>query len=130
MIKKILIVDDSPVARRMLKSSIPQNRGYEIYEAVDGYDGISKYQEIKPDMIFMDLTMPNLDGYNAIAEIKKTAPEAVIVVMTADIQQKSISRVIELGAFLVLKKPPRTKIVEDVLIKVEDSLKSRSGGKQ
>lgn len=129
MIKKILIVDDSPVARRMLKSSIPQDKGYEIYEAVDGYDGIKKYQEFKPDITFMDLTMPNLDGYNAIAEIKKIAPDAVIVVMTADIQRKSISRVIELGAFLVLKKPPRTKIVEDVLAKVAETLKSRSGEK-
>jgi len=130
MIKKILIVDDSPVARRMLKSSIPPNKGYEIYEADDGYEGIRKYQEVQPDMTFMDLTMPNLDGYSAIAEIRKLSQDAVIVVMTADIQRKSISRVIELGAFLVLKKPPRTKIVEDVLAKVEDLLKSRSGEKQ
>ena len=65
MIRKILIVDDSPVARKMLKNSIPKNKGYEIFEATDGQDGIKKYQMLKPDVVFMDLTMPGVDGYTA-----------------------------------------------------------------
>jgi len=71
MIEKILIVDDSPVARKMLKNSIPKNKGYEIFEATDGRDGIKKYQILKPEIVFMDLTMPGIDGYTALEEIRK-----------------------------------------------------------
>ncbi|QTA86911.1 response regulator [Desulfonema magnum] len=129
MIKKILIVDDSPIARKMLKMCIPKDKEYEIYEAVDGLESINKYQEILPDVTFMDLTMPEFDGYQAIAEIRKISDDAIIVVTTADVQRKSISRVIELGAFLVLKKPLKQKNVQETLIKVENALENRSGGK-
>ena len=60
MISKILIVDDSPVARKMLKNSIPKDKGYEIFEATNGQEGVAKYQELNPDLVFMDLTYNNL----------------------------------------------------------------------
>ena len=98
MIKKILIVDDSPIARKMLKSVLPEGTEFKIEEAVDGEDGINKYAAFKPDITFLDLTMPMKDGFQAIAEIKDADPQAMIVVLTADIQQKSISRALGLGA--------------------------------
>ncbi len=58
MISKILIVDDSPIARKMLKSCIPKDQGYEFHEAGDGREALEKFREIKPDVTFMDLTMP------------------------------------------------------------------------
>ena len=60
MIQKILIVDDSPVARKMLRRVIPGDRGYEILEAVNGQDGFEKFQQFRPDITLMDLTMPVL----------------------------------------------------------------------
>jgi two-component system chemotaxis response regulator CheY len=114
----------------MIKSCITKDKAYEIYEAADGRDGIKKYQEVQPDVTFMDLTMPELDGYHAIAEIRKISDNAIIVVTTADIQRRSVSRVIELGAFLVLKKPPKAKIVQDVLVKVEEALQNTPRRKQ
>ena len=68
MIKKILIVDDSPIARKMLKSCLPKDQEYEFHEAGDGKEGFGKYMEINPDLTFMDLTMPIMTGYESIDE--------------------------------------------------------------
>ncbi len=128
MINKIMIVDDSPVARRMLKTSIPKNKGYEIFEAVNGQDGIEKFKSLKPDVIFMDLTMPILDGYKATEEIKKIDNNAIIIVTTADVQPKSIATVMELGAFTLLKKPAKAKSITEALDKAEQKLKKKTKG--
>ncbi len=74
MINKILIVDDSPVARKMLKAVIPKDRGYELLEAVNGQDGAEKYKDFNPDVTLMDLTMPVLDGFGSMTEILKNLP--------------------------------------------------------
>lgn len=126
MIQKILIVDDSPVARKMLKNSIPKNKGYEIFEATDGQDGLKKYQLLKPDVVFMDLTMPEMDGYTAMEEIRKMDNKAFIIVTTADVQPKSISNVMNLGAFTLLKKPAKAQIIEEALEKVELAIKENN----
>jgi len=115
MINKILIVDDSPISRRILKSCIPKDRGYEFYEAGDGLAGVETYKQIRPDVTFMDLTMPVMDGASATDEMSKFDPEATIIVCTADIQVKSISHVLGLGATMVVKKPPTKETVEDAL---------------
>lgn len=126
MIRKILIVDDSPVARKMLKNSIPKNKGYEIFEATDGQDGIKKFQMLKPDVIFMDLTMPGVDGYTALEEIRRLDNNAMVIVTTADVQPKSISNVMERGAFTLLKKPAKANIIEDALNKAELAIKENN----
>jgi len=123
MIRKILIVDDSPVARRMLKTCIPKDKGYEIFEAVNGQDGVDKFVELKPDIVFMDLTMPVLDGYKATAKIKELDKNAIVIVTTADIQPKSIASVMELGAFTLLKKPAKATSIQEAMAKVEMKLK-------
>ncbi len=127
MIRKILIVDDSPVARKMLKNSIPKNKGYEIFEATDGQDGIKKFQMLKPDVVFMDLTMPGVDGYTALEEIRRLDNNAMVIVTTADVQPKSISNVMERGAFTLLKKPAKSNIIEDALNKAELAIKEHNG---
>ena len=125
MISKILIVDDSPVARKMLKNSIPKDKGYEIFEATNGQEGVAKYQELNPDLVFMDLTMPVLDGYKATAKIMELDKNAIIIVTTADIQPKSISNVMELGAFTLLKKPAKAESIVDAIEKVELKLANK-----
>ncbi len=126
MIRKILIVDDSPIARKMLKSCIPRDRGYEFYEAGDGREAVEKFRETRPDVTFMDLTMPVMNGYEAIEEIIRIDPKAVIIVVTADIQVKAVTKVMKLGAHMVLKKILRKEEVEDALLKAEDTLRKFS----
>lgn len=122
MINKILIVDDSPISRKILKSCIPKDRGYELFEAVDGLTGVETYKQVRPDVTFMDLTMPVMDGATATGEIRKFDPRANIIVCTADIQVKSISHVLDLGALLVVKKPPSKETIADALSKAEEQI--------
>ena len=120
MIEKILVVDDSAIARQMLKKAIAGGeKKYEITEAVNGKDGVEKFQEFKPDITFMDLTMPVLDGFVAIEQIKDIDKEHIIIVATADIQSESIRRVMSLGAFSVLKKPSSVDCVQEAISNAE-----------
>ena len=127
MIRKILIIDDSAVARKMLKKSMPKGREYEFEEAVDGEDGVDKFREFKPDVVFMDLTMPVVDGFKSTERIMGLNKSTIIIVMTADIQPKSVATITELGAFTVLKKPARTKLIEEALAAAELKIKKISG---
>jgi two-component system chemotaxis response regulator CheY len=122
MIKKILIVDDSPIARKMLKSCLPKDQEYEFHEAGDGKEGCEKYTQITPDVTFMDLTMPVMTGYEAIEEIVKNDKNALIIVVTADVQMKAIKRVLDLGAYMVLKKPLKRDEIQSALLKAQDTL--------
>jgi len=123
MINKILIVDDSPISRRMLKSCIPKDREYEFFEAGDGLEGLNKYKEIRPDVTFMDLTMPVMDGATSLKEILSFDDDALVIVSTADVQIKSLTNVLEIGAFLVLKKPPTKEGIQDALHKAAEHLR-------
>lgn len=122
MIKKILLIDDSPISRRIMKSCIPKDRSYELFEAGDGLAGFEAYKEIRPDVTFMDLTMPIMDGAESTAKIREFNPEAVVIVCTADVQIKSITNVLNLGALMVMKKPPSKETVEDALLKAAEHL--------
>lgn len=119
MIKKILIVDDSPISRKMLKSCIPKEQGYELFEAGDGMAGVEAYRGIRPDLTFMDLTMPVMDGASATREIRALDPQAAIIVCTADIQAKSVANVLSQGAMMVVRKPPTRESIADALAQAE-----------
>ena len=124
MIAKILIVDDSPVSRKIMKSCMPADKEYEFFEAGDGKSGIDKYVELRPDVTFMDLTMPVMDGMQALQEIIKIDPKAVVIVCTADVQMKTIFKVMNLGALMVVRKPINKQAIDDALRKAEDKLKN------
>lgn len=118
MIKKILIVDDSPVARKILKSCLPKQPEYEFFEAGDGLAGLEKFKEIRPDLTFMDITMPVMGGLECLEEIKKIDHQARVVMCTADIQIKSLERALYLGALNILKKPPSKESLQKVISEV------------
>ena len=126
MIHKILLVDDSPIARRILKSCMPKDHEYEFHEASDGQEGLNKFIEIKPDVTFLDITMPVMDGIESLAAMKNTDKDAIVVMCTADIQPKTILEVAALGALTVVKKPPSKEKVQIALLKAEETLQ-RSG---
>lgn len=125
MIKKILIVDDSPVSIKIMKSCIPKDRGYELFDASNGQIGLDLFKQMKPDLTFMDLTMPVMNGFDALQEIMKLDQRAIVVIATADVQIKAIARAHDLGAFSVVKKPPTKENIAAVIGEVEEALKER-----
>lgn len=119
----LLIVDDSPISRKMLKSCLPKDQGFEFHEAGDGKEGFEKYQELNPDVTFMDLTMPVMTGYESIDAIIGFNKDALIIVVTADVQMKAIKTVMDSGAFMVLRKPLKKEELIMALTKALDTLK-------
>jgi two-component system, chemotaxis family, chemotaxis protein CheY len=125
MIKKILIVDDSPISIKIMKSCIPKDKNYELFDANNGEVGLAKYKEIKPDITFMDLTMPVMDGFKALAEIVKYDHKAIVIIATADVQVKAIARAHDLGALTVVKKPPSKESIAAAIEEADKTLAER-----
>lgn len=102
---KILLVDDAAFMRMMLKTTLTQAGYTDIYEAEDGAKAVEKYQEIQPDLVFMDITMPNKDGLEALKEIKGGNPGATIVMCSAMGQETMVMDAIKSGAKDFIVKP-------------------------
>ena len=102
---KVLIVDDSPFVRYML-TTIFEQAGHRVCgEAVTGAEAIDQYKELAPDLITMDVIMPDMNGIEAVKEIKKINPRAKILIVSAMGQQLIIEEVINAGAFDYIIKP-------------------------
>lgn|SRR4030067_229102 len=125
MIKKILIVDDSVVARLGVKNCILKDASYEIYEAFDGFMGVEEFKRVSPDITFLDMTMPVMSGIQALEEIKKIDENAIVIVITADTQPKTIEKVKELGALTLLRKPPKKEDIINAIAKAKDIQESK-----
>ena len=80
---KILLVDDAAFMRMMLKTTLGQAGYTDVIEAADGAQAVEVYQAEKPDLVFMDITMPNKDGLEALKEIKALDPAATVVMCSA-----------------------------------------------
>lgn len=116
--ENILIVDDSPVSRKILRSCLPHDREYTVTEAGDGGVAVQRFREHHPDVTFLDLTMPRVSGLECLAQLMALEREAVVVVLTADVQDGVRSRALELGAAEVLQKPPSREAVAAVLARL------------
>ena len=125
MIKKILIVDDSSISVKIIKSCIPKDKDYELFDAADGQIGVEKYKELKPDLTFMDLTMPVMNGFQALEEILKFDQKALVIILTADVQIKAVAKAHDLGAFSVVKKPPSKESILAAIKEADDALTAR-----
>jgi two-component system, chemotaxis family, chemotaxis protein CheY len=105
MAQKILIVDDAAFMRMMIKDILSKN-GYEIVgEAADGMQAIEKFKETQPDLVTMDITMPEMDGITALKEIKKLNPSAKVIMCSAMGQQAMVIDAIQAGAKDFIVKP-------------------------
>ncbi|MBP1991327.1 response regulator [Paenibacillus eucommiae] len=105
MANRILIVDDAAFMRMMIRDILSKN-GYEVCgEANDGAQAIEKFKELKPDLITMDITMPEMDGIHALKEIKKIEPNAKVIMCSAMGQQAMVIDAIQAGAKDFIVKP-------------------------
>jgi two-component system chemotaxis response regulator CheY len=113
---KILVADDSKLARLSLIKVLRElENGYEIFEAENGQIAVEKFREHAPSVVFLDLTMPVMDGYEALEKIVEISPAAQVVVVTADIQIQAQAQVMGLGAKMVIPKPISGEKMQTVL---------------
>ncbi|MBW5444564.1 MULTISPECIES: response regulator [Cohnella] len=105
MANRILIVDDAAFMRMMIRDILSKN-GYEVVgEAQDGAQAIEKYKELHPDLITMDITMPEMDGITALKEIRKLDSNAKVIMCSAMGQQAMVIDAIQAGAKDFIVKP-------------------------
>ena len=115
MSKKVLITDDALFMRVTLRNILTKG-GYEVVaEAVNGVDSVEKYLEHKPDLVTMDITMPEMDGISALREIRKHDPKAVVMMCTSMGQKTMVMEAIAAGAKDFIVKPFQPdKVIEAV----------------
>ncbi len=102
---KIMVVDDAIFMRRMLADILKQG-GYEVVaEAANGKDGVQQYKKNKPDMVTMDIIMPQMGGIDAVKEIVKSDGKAKILMVSAMGQQQLVVEAIQAGAKDFIVKP-------------------------
>lgn len=105
MAKRVLICDDAAFMRMMIKDILTKN-GYEIAaEAENGVKAVEKYNETKPDLVMMDITMPEMDGIQALKKIKEVDSGANIIMCSAMGQQAMVIESIQSGARDFIVKP-------------------------
>ena len=118
MAKNILICDDAAFMRMMIKDILTKN-GYNVVgEAENGAKAVEKYQETKPDLVLMDITMPEMDGIQALKKIKSMDPNASVVMCSAMGQQAMVIESIQSGARDFIVKPFQPDRVLEAVKKV------------
>lgn len=118
LMKRVLIVDDAVFMRVSLKSMLEKN-GYEVVgEADNGAEGVKKYVEIHPDLVTLDITMPGMNGIEALKKIKGYDPDAKVIMASALGQESYIKEAISSGAGYFIVKPFKEEHVIETLKKI------------
>lgn len=119
--KKVLVIDDTEAIRTFLRISLHAH-GAEVFEAANGREGLKMYEEIQPDLVVLDLGLPDRDGLEVLADIKKKAngSPGSVVVLTVRKDQPVISRAYALGADAYMTKP---FLMEDLLEVIDGQMR-------
>jgi len=118
MAKNILICDDAAFMRMMIKDILTKNGYNVIGEAENGAKGVEKYNELKPDLVLMDITMPEMDGIASLKAIKASDPGATVIMCSAMGQQAMVIESITAGAKDFIVKPFQADRVIEAVKKV------------
>lgn len=119
--RKVLLVDDSIAIARQLQKIVDETEGYEVAgHAKNGIEGIKMFMSLRPDIVFMDIVMPEMDGLQAIRSIKNLDKNAVIVVISsAGGVGDKVAEALKFGAVNVIPKPFEPQKVREILSSVK-----------
>lgn len=115
MATPLLICDDSNMARKQVARALPDTWDVDITFATNGLEGIDAIRSGKGEMVFLDLTMPGMDGYGVLEHVKNENLKCIVIVISGDIQPEARDRVKSLGALEFIKKPINKEKLQDVL---------------
>jgi CheY-like chemotaxis protein len=105
MPRTALIVDDSRTARKLVRRALPDDWDADIVEASGGREAITLLKRLPIDVMFLDLTMPEVDGYSVLKWLRDQGMSPIVIVVSGDLQPQAGARVMMLGAFEFIKKP-------------------------
>jgi two-component system chemotaxis response regulator CheY len=111
----ILVVDDSAMARKMLIKSLPTGWDVDVSQAANGIEAMEAYRAGKAAVMFLDLTMPDMDGFQVLEALRQEELNSMVIVVSADIQTVAQERVMSLGAIAFVKKPVSADVLSAVL---------------
>jgi two-component system chemotaxis response regulator CheY len=114
---KILVVDDAAFMRMMLKDILVKGGHEVVGEAANGLEAIDQYGKLKPDLVTMDITMPEMEGIEALKRIKTDDPKATIIMCSAMGQQGMVVQAIQAGAKDFVVKPFQSDRVLEAIAK-------------
>lgn len=117
MATPLLICDDSNMARKQVKRSLPEEWEVDISFATNGLEALEVIRSGKGEMVFLDLTMPEMDGYGVLETIQQEGLKSVVIVISGDIQPEAQARVKNMGALDFIKKPIDKDKLHAVLLK-------------
>jgi two-component system chemotaxis response regulator CheY len=118
--RKVLIADDAKFIREKLKE-IFENLGFEVAgEAYDGDSAVNLYEKIRPDLVTMDILMPNKNGIDALREIKEKDPDAKVIIITTLGQENMVIEALETGADEFIVKPFKKKDITTAIKRLFD----------
>lgn len=111
----VLICDDSSFARKQVQRSLPPGWDVEVHAAGDGEQALAAIREGRGEVVFLDLTMPVLDGYRVLETVRAEDLSCLVIVISGDIQPQALERVKKLGALEFIKKPVDADSLRQVL---------------
>lgn len=111
----LLICDDSNMARKQVYKALPASWDVDVSFAANGVEGLQAIREGKGEVVFLDLTMPDMDGYEVLRQVREEGLKCVVIVISADIQPEARERVMKAGALDFVKKPINGDKLADVL---------------
>jgi len=115
-----LVVDDSKISRKWLIEMIPKKIAEytQIIEAENGEEAVALFKQYAPDIVFLDITMPVLNGFEALQQIRAANNEALVVMISADRQKSTKEKTLALGASAILSKPIDAEEFRSTLLKL------------
>ncbi|MFB2977159.1 response regulator [Microseira sp. BLCC-F43] len=112
----VLITDDAAFSRRMIRKAVEEG-GHKVIEAANGRECLDMLTANSPDCIISDLLMPEMDGYGLLKSLREQGAKVPVIVLSADIQDSARQQCESLGAFMMLKKPPKAPEIIDAIQK-------------
>ena len=111
----VLIVDDSSMSRNLTRRALPEDWDATVAEASGGEEALAAYREGRAEVMFLDLTMPGMSGFDVLETLRREDLNCFVIVVSADVQSGSEARARELGAMAFLRKPVQAEAVRAAL---------------
>jgi len=119
---RVILVDDSQGARKFLAPAL-RSQGLEVVgEASDGREGLALYENMRPDLVFLDIVMPIVSGLEVLRQIKEMDPDAIVVMLTSMADRESVLESKREGAFSYLLKPFNVGQIKQLIGEIRESL--------